>query len=65
MFELTVVQFLVAFFMSLAALSVFIWAVLSGLFTNVEDIAYRALRAEVQDDELADRQDDPTDKDAR
>jgi cbb3-type cytochrome oxidase maturation protein len=62
MFELTIVQFLVALFMSLAALSVFIWAVLSGLFTDVEDIAYRAVRAEVQDDELADREDDPAEK---
>jgi hypothetical protein len=51
MFELTLVQFLVALFMSLAALSVFIWAALSGLFTNVEDIAYRAYRGEVKDDE--------------
>jgi hypothetical protein len=61
MFELTVVQFLVAFFMSLAALCVFIWAALSGLFTDVEEIAYRAVRAEVQGDELADQEDDPTD----
>jgi hypothetical protein len=62
MFELTAVQFLVALFMSLAALSLFIWATLSGLFTNVEDIAFRAVRAEIQDDELADREeDDPTD----
>ena len=37
MAELTFVQFLVALFMSLGALCVFIWAVLSGLFTNVED----------------------------
>jgi cbb3-type cytochrome oxidase maturation protein len=62
MFELTLVQVLVALFMSLAALSLFIWAALSGLFTNVEDIAYRALRAEVQDDEFADRGDDSTEK---
>lgn len=51
MVELTFVQFLVALFMSLGALCVFIWAVLSGLFTNVEDVKYRAYRAEVQDDE--------------
>ena len=62
MLELTLVQFLVALFMSLAALSLFVWAALSGLFTNVEDIAYRALRAEVSDDELADRQDDTTER---
>jgi hypothetical protein len=51
MAELTFVQFLVALFMSLGALCVFIWAVLSGLFTNVENIKYRAYRAEVRDDE--------------
>ena len=48
---LTFVQFLVALCMSLGALCVFIWAVLSGHFTNVEDVKYRAYRAEVQDDE--------------
>lgn len=48
---LTLVQFLVALCMSLGALCVFIWAVLSGLFTNVEDVKYRAYRAEVRDDE--------------
>ena len=37
--------------MSLAALCIFIWAVLSGMFRNVEDIAVRAYRAEVGDDE--------------
>jgi hypothetical protein len=51
MADLTFGQFLVAFFMSLGGLCVFIWAVLSGMFTNVEEIAYRAYRAEVRDDE--------------
>ena len=50
MAELTFVQFLVALFMSLGALCVLIWAVLSGLFLNVEDVKYRAYRAEVTDD---------------
>ena len=54
MAELTFVQFLVALFMSLGALCIFIWAVLSGLFLNVEDVKYRAYRAEVKDDEPAD-----------
>jgi hypothetical protein len=49
--ELTFVQFLVALCMSLGALCVFIWAVLSGHFTNVEEVKYRAYRAEVHDDE--------------
>ena len=51
MAELTLVQFLVALFISLAGLCVFIWAVLSGLFTDVEKIKYRAYRAEVPEDE--------------
>ncbi len=54
MAELTFVQFLVALFMSLGALCIFIWAVLSGLFHNVEDVKYRAYRAEVKDDESTD-----------
>jgi hypothetical protein len=62
MFELTLVQFLVALFMSLAALCLFIWAALSGHFTNVEDIAYRAYRREVEDDEPAERETGSADK---
>jgi len=52
--ELTFVQFMVAFFMGLGALSIFLWAVLSGLFIDVEEVKYRAYRAEVRDDEPAD-----------
>ena len=51
MLELTLGQFAVALCMSLAAVCIFIWAVLSGMFRNVEDIALRAYRAEVADDE--------------
>ena len=51
MLELTALQFLVAFFMSLGAVCLFVWGVLSGLFENVEAIKYRAYRAEVNDDE--------------
>lgn len=51
MAELTLLQFVVALLMGLGALCVFIWATLSGLFTDVEDIKYRAYRAEVHDDE--------------
>jgi len=51
----TLIQFTVAFFMSLGALCIFIWAVLSGLFTDVEGIAERVYRAEVKDDEQRDR----------
>lgn len=51
MAELTLVQFLVALLMSLAAVCLFVWAVLSGLFEDVESVKYRAYRAEVKDDE--------------
>lgn len=53
MLELTLGQFAVSLCMSLAGLCIFIWAVLSGMFRNVEDIAVRAYRAEVGDDEQA------------
>jgi cbb3-type cytochrome oxidase maturation protein len=49
--ELTLIQFVVALLMSLGALCLFVWGVLSGLFKDVEDIKYRAYRAEVEDDE--------------
>lgn len=51
MVGLTLNQFLVALCMGLAAVCIFIWAVLSGMFKNVEDIKMRAYRAEVDDDE--------------
>jgi cbb3-type cytochrome oxidase maturation protein len=51
MLGLTLNQFLVALCMSMAALCIFIWAVLSGLFKDVEEIKMRAYRAEVDDDE--------------
>lgn len=50
MVELTINQFLVALCMGLAAVCIFIWAVLSGMFKDVEEIAMRAYRAEVDDD---------------
>lgn len=51
MLELTLIQFLVALCMSLGAVFIFVWAVLSGLFNDVEAVKYRAYRAEVDDDE--------------
>lgn len=53
MLELTLVQFLVALFMSLGALSLFVWGVLSGVFRDVEAIKYQAYRTEVGDEEHA------------
>ena len=49
MIEVTIIQFMVALFMSLGALCIFIWAVLSGLFTDMEEIKHRAYRAEVNE----------------
>ncbi len=51
MVGLTINQFLVALCMGLAAVCIFIWAVLSGMFKDVEEIKMRAYRAEVNDDE--------------
>lgn len=51
MAELTLIQFLVAICMSLGAVCLFVWAVLSGAFEDVEAVKYRAYRAEVDDDE--------------
>jgi cbb3-type cytochrome oxidase maturation protein len=50
MFELTAIQFLVALFMGLGALGAFIWAALSGEFTNVEEVAREVYQREAQDD---------------
>jgi hypothetical protein len=47
MAELTLLQFLVALFMSLGAVCLFVWGVLSGLFNDVEAIKYRVYRLEV------------------
>jgi nitrogen fixation-related uncharacterized protein len=47
MAELTLVQFLVALLMSLGAVCLFIWGVLSGMFNDVEAIKYQAYRTEV------------------
>lgn len=51
MVELSLLQFLVALFMGLGAVCLFIWGVLAGMFVDVESIKYRAYRAEVNDDE--------------
>lgn len=51
MVEVTFIQFLVALLMGLGAVCLFIWGVLSGSFNDVENIKYRAYRAEVSEDE--------------
>jgi nitrogen fixation-related uncharacterized protein len=50
MAELTLIQFGVALLMGLGAVCLFIWAVLSGMFKDVEDIKFKAYRAEVDDE---------------
>ncbi len=54
MAKLTLIQFLVALCMSLGAVCLFIWAVLSGLFNDVEAAKFRAYRAEVGREEDGD-----------
>ena len=51
MVEIIFTQLLVALLMGLCAVCLFIWGVLSGSFKDVEDVKYRAYRAEVPDDE--------------
>ena len=51
MIDVTMIQFVVALLMSLGAVCIFVWAVLSGLFTDVEEIKMRAYRTEVSKDE--------------
>lgn len=51
MVEMTLIQFLVALLMGLGAVCLFIWGVLSGSFNDVENIKYKAYRAEVSEDE--------------
>ncbi len=47
----TFLQFLVATFMSLGGVCLFVWAVFSGQFNKVEAPKHRAFRAEVPEDE--------------
>jgi nitrogen fixation-related uncharacterized protein len=55
--DLTLVQFLIALLIGLGSLGIFIWAILSGMFRDVEQVKMRAYRAEVsEDDERQDEQ---------
>lgn len=51
---LTILQFLVALFTSLAGLSLFMWAVFSGQFNDIESPKYRAYHSEVPEGESND-----------
>lgn len=52
--DLNLVQFLIATLIGLGSLGIFVWAVLSGMFRDVEQVKMRAYRAEVPDDDDAD-----------
>ena len=51
MAELTLLQFLVAACMSLGAVCLFVWAVLAGMFEDVEAPKYHAYHLEADADE--------------
>ncbi|NNF97077.1 MAG: cbb3-type cytochrome oxidase assembly protein [Halobacteria archaeon] len=55
MIELTMVQLLVALFMSLGALCLLLWAILAGMFDDVEGPKYRAYNAELDNDDSENR----------
>jgi cbb3-type cytochrome oxidase maturation protein len=46
---ITLIEFIVAFLMGLAACCFLFWGILDGAFTNVEDIKHRIL--EIEDDD--------------
>jgi nitrogen fixation-related uncharacterized protein len=49
--DLTLVQFLIALLIGLGSLGILIWAILSGMFRDVEEVKMRAYRAEVSEDD--------------
>lgn len=59
--DLNLLQFLIATLIGLGSLGIFIWAVLSGMFRDVEEVKMRAYRAEVPDDDDADDETRPKD----
>ena len=51
MLEHTILQFLVAAFMSLGGVCVFVWAVLSGQFNKIEEPKFRVFEMERKQDD--------------
>ncbi len=47
--RIVIIEFLVALCMGLGALSVFIWAILGGQMEDTEEIKYRILEREMED----------------
>jgi hypothetical protein len=52
--DLTLIQFLIALFIGLGSVGIFAWAVLNGMFRDVEQTKMRAYRAEVPEDDQGD-----------
>ncbi len=48
--DIVIVEFIVALSMGLGALCVFIWAVMSGQMESVEEIKYRVIEMEIDDE---------------
>ena len=49
--DLTLIQFVIALLIGLGSLGILIWAILSGMFRDVEEVKMRAYRAEVSEDD--------------
>ena len=49
MVELTFYQFLIALCMGLGAVSIFIWAAMSGQFNDIESVKHQVLEVENDD----------------
>lgn len=47
--EAVVYEFIMALFLGLGALALFVWSVLSGHFEDTEDVKYRVLERERED----------------
>jgi cbb3-type cytochrome oxidase maturation protein len=48
--EVVFYEFLIALLMGIGALSILIWSILSGHFEEMEDVKYRILERERQDE---------------
>jgi cbb3-type cytochrome oxidase maturation protein len=49
--EVVFYEFLIALFMGLGALALFIWSVLGGQTEEMEDVKYRILESEKEDEQ--------------
>lgn len=51
--EVVFFEFLIALFMGIGALSILIWSVLSGHFEEIEDVKYRMLERDRENERRA------------